>query len=298
MENWYGMTSIGHGDCRLVVNADDFGLHRAVNQGICRAHLEGVVTSTSLIACGQAFEDALKRLQKCPNLGVGIHLTLVEEQPVTPVEKIPSLVNRDGFMLRTYGSFTQAWLAGRIRERHVRYELEAQIERVLESGIHPSHLDSHQHVHCLPGVWNLTLELAKKYSIPYVRVPAFDSLWAEADNLILPAIRAGVNLMASWRRLASTGPVRFADHARGFSFSGHMTTSRLLGILRTLRPGLTEIMVHPGFSDDDLKRRYGNWGEFSWGTELQALLDPQVLEYCHNGNFALTNFMRVERSKS
>ncbi len=144
---------------RLVVNADDLGLHESVNDGIIRAHRDGIVTSASLIACGRAFEDALLRCRSCPEMGLGIHLTLVEERPVTSIEKVPSLVDQDGKMPRSYKEFTRGWLSGKIRERDVQTELEAQVKQVLENGVRPSHLDSHQQVHCLPGVWKIALWL-------------------------------------------------------------------------------------------------------------------------------------------
>ncbi|MFQ5803912.1 MAG: ChbG/HpnK family deacetylase [Candidatus Methylomirabilales bacterium] len=275
---------------RVVVNADDFGLHESVNEGVVRAHREGIVTSASLMACGTAFEDALTRCRSFPELGIGIHLTLIEERPVAPVEKISSLVGQDGAMPRSYMAFARGWLTGSIREHDVHTELKAQVERVLENGIHPSHLDSHQQVHCLPGVWKLTLDLAKKYAVPYVRLPAFDSLLAEARSPMLPMIRAGVNLMAVLRRLANARSVKFADHVKGFAFSGRMTTSRLLAILETLRPGLTEVMVHPGLPDEDLRRRYCGWGDFNWETELHALTDPLVVARCRRGDFTPTSF--------
>ena len=204
----------------IVVNADDLGLHEAVNEGIIRAHQEGIVTSASLIACGGAFEDAVRRCESCPELDLGVHLTLVEEHPLAPIEKIPSLVDQDGFMPRSYMIFARSWLTNKIREREIRFELEAQMARVLDSGIRPTHLDSHQHVHCLPGVWKLTLDIARKYGVPFIRVPAFDSLWAEARTPMAPALRAAVNLMAALRRTTDMSPVRCADQVSGFAFSG------------------------------------------------------------------------------
>lgn len=281
---------------RVVVNADDLGLHEAVNEGILRAHQVGIVTSASLIACGRAFEHALVQCRSCPELGLGIHLTLVEERPVSPIEKIPSLVDRHGVMPRTYSAFARGWVSGKIRERDVHYELEAQVKRVVESGIRPSHLDSHQHVHCLPGVWKLTLNIAKKYAVPYVRISTFESLWTQAETPLIPVIRAGVNLMALLRRLADGHCVRFADHLRGFAFSGRLTTSRLLAILETLPPGLTEVVVHPGLPDKDLRSRYCGWGDFGWEAELLALTDPRVVARCRQGDFALTSFARASQN--
>jgi len=186
-------------------------------------------------------------------------------------------------------AFACGWLTGKIHERDIRCELEAQMVRVLDSGIHPTHLNSHQHVHCLPGVWKITLDIAKKYAIPFIRVPGFHSLWAEARTPMVPALRAAVNLMAVVRRMADMRPVRCADQVGGFAFSGRLTTSRLIAILETLRPGLTEVVVHPGIPDKDLKQRYRHW-EFEWEAELRALIDPLVLARCRRGDFTLSSF--------
>lgn len=280
--------------CYLIVNADDLGLHLAVNEGIIHAHHEGIVTSASLIPCGRAFDDAIKRCGFCPDLDLGVHFTLVEEQPVAPIRKVPSLVDQNGMMPPSYMAFARGWFAGRIHERDIRFELEAQIVRVLESGIRPTHVDSHQHVHCLPGLWQIILEVAKKYAIPFVRIPAFDSLWLEAKTVMTPVIRGAVNVLARVRRMADIRPLRGTDQVRGFAVSGRMTTPHLLAILESLRPGLTEIMVHPGVFNTDLQERYRHW-EFRWESELRALTDPQVIARCRYGDIALTNFagMRV-----
>jgi chitin disaccharide deacetylase len=276
----------------IIVNADDLGIHQAVNEGIIRAHREGIVTSASIIACGVAFEDALIRCRPYPELDLGVHLTLVEERPLAPIEKVPSLVDEGGLMPPSYMPFARVWLSGKLRERDIRFELETQMARVVDNGIRPTHLDSHQHIHCLPGLWKLTLEIAKKYAIPFIRMPTFDSLWAEARTPIVPLIRATVNLMATLRWMGDVGPVGCADQVRGFAFSGRLTASRLISILKAVQPGLTEIMVHPAVANEDLKRRYRHW-EFSWEGELRALTDPLVVALCQRGDFTLTSFSKM-----
>ena len=154
---------------RLVVNADDFGVSERVNSGIVHAHREGVVTATSLMAVGRAFEHAVRLARAVPDLDVGVHLTLVAERPLRPEGS--SLTGTDGRFPPGAGAFTLGWLTGRIRRADVEAEWSAQIERVLASGIRPSHLDSHQHVHVLPGLLDLARELAARYGIPFVRVP-------------------------------------------------------------------------------------------------------------------------------
>lgn len=278
---------------RVVVNADDFGLHEAVNRAIVQGHKNGVVTSTSIMACGSAFEDAVEQGGACPSLGIGIHLTLVEERPVAPANQVPSLVNRSGVMADSYADFARRWLSRKIRLDDVMRELEAQVERVLRAGITPTHFDSHQHVHCLPGLWKVTVDLAKKYRVPYVRLPYFDSIVADA-TIVQSAVRLGVNVMGTLRRNVRTAGVRHADYVRGFAFSGRMTPARLLSILKTIGPGLTEIMVHPGLPDEDLRRRYQQWKGFSWEQDYNAVTNAAVIEFCAEEGVTLTSFVRPQ----
>lgn len=273
----------------VVINADDFGIHPNVNRAIVLGHREGVVTSASIMACGAAFDDAVSQSRSCPGLGIGVHLTLVEERPLAPAGQVPSLVDRAGTMPGSYMDFTRGWISGRICPKDVKRELETQIERVLRAGITPSHLDSHQHVHCLPGIWKTTIELAKKYAIPYVRLPYFDSVRIDATP-VQSAVRWGVNVMAGIRRIKADSDIRHADYVRGFAFSGRMSPERLLSILQTIRPGLTEIMVHPGIPDEELTRNYSRWKGFSWKQDMDAVTDPRVVAFCADGGIALGNF--------
>ncbi|MDA2932761.1 ChbG/HpnK family deacetylase [Acidobacteria bacterium AH-259-D05] len=277
------------------MNADDFGLHPAINRGVCQAHLEGILTSASIMACGRAYEEAINCLSSCRRLGIGVHLTLVEERPVSPPEKVESLLQGDGRMPKSYTEFIQGWVKGRVSEKHVRRELEAQIRTVLDSGIRLTHLDSHQHLHIIPGVWKITLELARKYQIPYVRLPSFDSVGVNARSRWESVLRLAVNAAATGRRWFPPKRVRFADQVKGLSFSGRMTKARLSTILSGINVPLTEIMVHPGVNDEDLCRTYGSglWAGFDWETELKALTDPEVCRQCSEGHFALTNFAEV-----
>ena len=275
---------------QVIVNADDFGLHPAVNRGICRAHQEGIVTSTSLIPCGRAFGDAVERLNGCPDLDVGVHLTLVEERPVSPPEQIPSLVNRDGRMPASYREFTRGWLSGRIRHGDVRRELESQIQRVLRAGLHPTHIDGHQHVHCLPGLWPMVSSFAEEYHIAFIRLPRFESLRIAARTWTDFVLRAGVNVLADIHSLRWPSASHRTDHLKGSEFSGRMTSETLLRLLGALRPGLTEILVHPGEDHPDLQQRYGHWRGFDWAAELAAVTDERVVALCTQGAFQLTRF--------
>ena len=115
---------------KLIVNADDFGLHTEVNRAIIKGYREGCLTSTSLVAAGSAVAEAAQLACENPALGVGAHLTLVAEQPVLPPEKIPSLVTSEGRLLPDHVSFIKHFVRGDIRLRELYDECDAQITRL------------------------------------------------------------------------------------------------------------------------------------------------------------------------
>ena len=127
---------------KLVVNADDFGFTRDVNQGIVEAHRSGILTATTLMATGAAFEEAVTLARENPSLDIGIHLVLVGEPPF-PIT-IPQL--------------TSAALFGRIR---VYDELRTQVRRVLDAGLQPTHLETHTHTPSLPPVPDAVARLSE-----------------------------------------------------------------------------------------------------------------------------------------
>ena len=282
----------------VIVNADDMGLHTAINRGIAEAYRNGIVTSASVIVGGDAFEEAVDFLKENPGLDAGVHLTLVEERPVAPASKVPSLINPDGYMRSTYRSFVWDWCSGIIKASEVEYELEAQVARLVQHGIRPSHLDSHQHVHCLPGIWGLTLKVARKHRVPFVRLPAFDRLRCDGESFPVTFFRSGVNVLSFIHRRLSPVGIRFADRMIGTSYSGQMTADRLLGILDAIPPGVTEILVHPGLADEHLHNRYRHWENFNWSNDLHAVTDPLVVERCSKADIALTSFARLAQDRS
>jgi predicted glycoside hydrolase/deacetylase ChbG (UPF0249 family) len=275
---------------RLVVNADDFGISSRINEGILRAHQTGIVTATSLMAVGRAFEQAVQCCRAVPALDVGVHLTLVAERPLLPHRS--SLTGDDGRFPASAGAFLRRWLTGRIRRADVQAEWSAQIERVLDHGIRVTHLDSHQHVHILPGLADLSLQLAARYNIPFVRVPVEDlreDRWPSLHGI--NRMLGATALRASWRlarlagaRAAKHRPLRFV----GFQAGGRLDDLRLRRALRALRPGRAhELMCHPGLTPDepDVKR----W-QYNHEKELQALISPAIRSEIAARGIQLCNF--------
>ncbi|MEO5365984.1 MAG: ChbG/HpnK family deacetylase [Magnetococcus sp. WYHC-3] len=159
----------GPGIKQLIVNADDFGLTVAVNRAVERAYRQGMVRSATLLANQPGFADAVARARDMPDLAVGVHLNLTWGEPLaTPHAR--GLTDGNGLFPGGPGAVMGRWLSGRISRQAVHQEWMAQVARVVNQGIVPSHLDGHHHVHALPGLWPVTLAVAQQWGIRRVRL--------------------------------------------------------------------------------------------------------------------------------
>ena len=279
---------------RLIVNADDFGLHAAVNRGILAAHTEGIVSSTSLMAGGAALDDAVRIAKQCPQLGVGVHLTLVGARPVLPVAEVSSLLDESGAFYGSYPLFIKRFLRGKIRLAEVERELAAQIDRVRMAGIQPSHLDSHQHLHVLPGIGGIVLDLARRFSIRAIRIPAEPVAFIGATPATVGRLagRGGLTMLANlFRQQAAAAGIRTSDHFYGMLAGGQLTEPAILAILRRLPPGDSELMTHPGFADESLADAF-RW-DYQWDAERQALTAPAVRALLAERQIRLISFREL-----
>lgn len=263
--------------CRLIVHADDFGLSQKVNEGIVKAHLDGIVTSTSLIPSGEAFEHAIQLARTNPTLDIGVHLTLTGEAALMGRGDIPTLLAEDGRFHAHAVDFVKQYLGRRIHLDEVERELDAQIRKVLDNGIRVSHLDGHQHIHILPAIRDRVGALARKYAIPAIRYPrervsSYMLREGAGKGRLLQLI--GLNAFCTIARTSgATAPDRFF----GFFFGGNLTQENLLKILDNLpATGTCELMCHPGMHDSH--SGYSHWN-YRWQVELDALMSREVKDY-------------------
>ena len=245
---------------KLVVNADDFGFTRDVNRGIVEAHRHGILTSTTLMATGAAFDDAVGLARENPTLDIGVHLVLVGEPPF-PI---------------TIAQLMRAMLLGHIR---IYDELRAQVRRILDAGLDPTHLDTHKHTHLLPPVLDAVARLSEEYRIPWVRRP-FDlplnptarpsGGWAKRTTS--QALRI---VRSRFARVLARHGCRSTDHFAGFQITGRYNAAELAQLIRELPEGSTEFMCHPGICGDELRSARTRLKE-SRERELRALTSPEV----------------------
>lgn len=252
---------------RLIVTADDVGLHRGMTEGAIRAHLEGVVTACSVVANGAAFEHAAERLREVPSLAVGVHLTLIEERPLSHAPR--SLVGRNGLFRENYLSFVPRYCTGRIHMDEIDRELRMQIERVLGAGLVITHVNGHQHLHLLPRIFDLVQLLAEEYAIPYVRIVD------ERRRGRSPRDAAIATLSSLGRRARKRALVATNDRTIGVGVAGRIASAGDLAALLDDVDGTTELVSHPGIGEE-IARAY-SWG-YAWQSETDALCDPVLRE--------------------
>jgi len=269
----------------LIVNADDLGWTDGVNRGIVEAFHRGIVTSASLLANGAAFAAGVDVARSAPGLGVGVHLNLSDGPPVADPESVASLLNGDG----EFAGGPESLLLRRARRGIVLAEVEnewdAQIQKVRDAGIAPTHLDGHKHVHMLPGFFEIALRLAKRHGIGAIRVSLESSSLRAA--LAFGARRNGVTLKQGVqarglkllardaREQAARAGISAADYFCGIAQTGTFTREGVEQLVKSLPDGTTELMCHPGYADADLQKSPTRL-QASRQTELQILTDTRI----------------------
>ena len=270
----------------LIVNADDFGLTEGVSRAILRAHAGGIVTSTSALAVAPAFRRCAPWLGDAPELGVGVHLAAVgEDPPLLSSREIPTLVDQRGHFFYSWRQFLPRMAAGRIDIDDVEREFIAQADAVRSSvgAARVTHLDTHQHLHLWPSIASLVCRLAQRWDVPAMRVTR--SLGRSPKGRLVNALAARLD-----RRVKAAGLVAPAAFA-GFDEAGGVGASRLVEVIDRLAATGTraaEIGLHPGERDDAELARY-EWG-YQWGDELEALLAPSAREAVVRAGFTLGSF--------
>jgi hopanoid biosynthesis associated protein HpnK len=280
---------------QLIVNADDLGLTPGVNRGILRAFQDGIVTSASLLVTGSAFEEAVALARQNPELDVGLHLTLVEERAVLGREILPTLVDETGRFPHTSGEFFRRTVLGGISWDEVEREIAAQIARFQKTGLRLSHLDSHQHLHMFPPVFQIVRRLTRRIDNVWIRNSA--GPWRKSPGILMGrwVKQLGLNLTClSARGLHGPPLPQMPDGMFGFDVSGCLTRSALEQILRKIPDGLYELICHPGEGDKETCRQYRHWG-YRWDEELEALTASETRRLLQEQKIALTSFAQAQQ---
>jgi len=262
----------------LIVTADDLGLAKSINEGIARACNEGVVTAASVIPSGAAFDDAVHMIGSLPFKSIGAHLALTEIKPLLSSSKF----NKD------HNSLFFSILSGRISRESMYAEFKAQLDLIKASGLTITHINSHEHIHMIPLVLEILIQLAKEYNIPAIRFPRGDrrpvglSLKENYRSFVLNRFSGMMK-----NKLEGSGLI-YTDHFMGLLDAGQLNIDKLKTIISNTEDGVTEIVAHPGFLSPEVL------DNFSWHiggeTELFALTDNRIKNAVKNNGIKLITF--------
>ena len=276
---------------KLIVNADDFGRRPLINQAVAEAVDKKGLLSASLMAGEPYFAEAVEIAQKRPQLGVGVHLTLVDGQPVLPAEEIPTLAVHHGCFLPDHGAFVKHYVQGKIARADIEKELAAQLDKVMQTGIVPTHVDSHQHMHMLPGIFPLVLKLAAERGIKRVRISRGIygnpfTPWPGIGDLVG---KFGLETLSCIdRRQAKAQGFACPDNFVGQVAGGAVTAEFMKELAEKFAAGSVEVMLHPGLKNEALIAETG-W-QHDYEAEFHAVCDADVQEKLSRKGIILSNF--------
>src|SRR6266576_1647478 len=268
----------------LIVHADDLGETHAVNAAALKALQGGTINSASLMVPCPWFPEIADYAKSHPDADFGLHLTLTSERvyyrwgPVAPAEKVPSLVDENGY-------FHHDWEQNQhVNPKDVEVELQAQIERALAMGVRPTHLDSHQYRLIMNGkeLFDVMLRVAHEY-----KLPVFITRDWFADHPYLQT---------------SLGPGDIVlDHTVTIEpeVPPEKWTEFYLTALKNLKPGVTEFVVHPGYDDEELRaatRERSTWGSAWRQRDLDFFTSNQFREILVQENIKLITWRELART--
>ena len=283
---------------RLIVNADDFGFTSGVNRAIVEAHTRGVVTSSTLMANGPAFAEAVALARTAPQLSTGCHVVLIDGDPVLSAEQIPSLSSpmtprfRDGLK-----AFALRAIAGRMNADEIAAEASAQIHKIQSAGLVVSHIDTHKHTHLFPKILRPLLRAAGACGVRGVRNPFGPRLPLHSSRLLTrPSLWTRYAEVQVLRRFAGTFRETVSregfltpDGTLGIEVTGALDETLFHAIAVSIPEGTWEFVCHPGYNDADLRRAKTRLRE-SRETERRVLTLPAARELVEREGIELISY--------
>lgn len=280
---------------KLIVTADDFGRSPEINAAVIAAHRQGILTAASLMVAGDAFDQAVELARATPTLAVGLHVVVVDGRAVLPHEKIPLLVDRQGFFADAPARVGLRYHFSRAARRQLEAELLAQFERFAATGLALTHVDGHQHLHLHPTVFDRVVPLAERFGARGIRVVADDISLAMKYDASRPMARLSWHAAfgglrhAALRRLRRS-PLAVAQRVYGLMQTGDMNERYTTMLLNHLQGESAEVYFHPTAGS-----RQGALGPN--GVDLQTLLSPAIRQVVERRSLRLCSYADLREGR-
>jgi hopanoid biosynthesis associated protein HpnK len=282
---------------RLIVNGDDFGISEQVNEAVIFAFRHGILTSTSLMVSGEAFEQAVALAKENPGLAVGLHVTCACGRPVLAPARLPHVVGKEGYFPADPGLAGLKYFFCPGARKEIEKEIAAQFEKFARSGLDFSHVDSHCHMHVHPVVLDAIVDIAQAYGIKRIRVPA-DNFFSALPFLRSP-VKSGAYavifklLTQRMRKILRRRGFIFPRTVYGNLLTGRMSLPYVLWLLDRLQEGTSELYLHPalprrgeGKVDAPRVQRF---------SEFSILINPEVRDTIARSQVSLSTYRDLEK---
>ncbi len=275
----------------MIVCADDFGLDEAVNAAVETASRDGILTCASLMVGAPAAHDAVARARRLPGLRVGLHIVLVDGNPVLPPGDVPDLVDSQGAFDDNMARAGIRFFFRAKARRQLAAEIQAQFAAFRATGLKLDHVNAHKHMHIHPTVASLIIAIGRDFGMRAMRVPV-EPIGPLRQAAAAEGARVAPPLYAPWiallrRRLRHAG-IAVNDHLLGLAWSGGMTEARVLRLLAALPDGATELYSHPAVTRTPALAR--TMPDYQPVEELAALLSPAVRQLIEHAGIRLISY--------
>lgn len=257
---------------KFILNADDFGMSKAFNKAVLDGYNHGFLTSASLCANGEEFATAVNEIiPECPNLGMGVHLNIIEGKSVQNAAKTSMITDTNGYFNCSYLKLMYLSNQPQFLE-NVEKEFREQIEKVLKF-TKVDHLDSHVHVHGIPQIFEITCKLAKEYGIKQVRTQ-FEHFYLVSNikkhlNLKYPPNILKVLLLNHFtfhnnKKLIKEYELQTNDYIIGVGYTGMMDENTVFsGLAAVDKDVIVEALIHPcHYTDAKQNKNNQHYKEF------------------------------------
>ncbi len=281
---------------KFILNADDFGMSEAFNRAVLEGYQAGILKSASLVANGEAFEEAYKNvIPACPDLGVGIHLNIIEGKSLCL--NLDKLTDENGNFNNSFGQLLLKALNHKDNSfmEQVEKEFRAQIEEVIKY-THVTHIDSHVHVHSIPRIFELVCSLAKEYGIKQIRTQ-FEKPYIIPDvhrhlTLAYPINLIKVMLLNTFTLINEHTVKKYElntnDYLIGVTYTSMMNSLAIsYGLMAIKEDDITvEALIHPcRYEDGTINNHF---------VEFQITKNLKLKEKIENLGFEITNYVEKE----
>ncbi|MCX5614893.1 hopanoid biosynthesis-associated protein HpnK [Bombella saccharophila] len=268
---------------RVIFSADDFGMSVEVNEAIEEAHRKGLLSTASLMVAAPAFEDALRRAQRMPDLRLGLHLVVIEGDSCL---HLPIITDEKGWFGRNQVGLGFQYFFSPATRSALKKEIHAQFQQFARTGLRLDHANAHKHMHLHPTIGHLLLQTGKIYGLKAVRTPM------EPAGPLGETPHLGDRALEQWTRVLRwqiwKAGMKTNDSCFGLRWSGHMTPERIQRLIPQLPAGVSEVYFHPAKSQN--AQMAALMPGYQPEQELAALTDPATRALLAPHNIQLTTW--------